>query len=83
MASKGTARLAQILSKRMHGTAQYHNEISVEQGKVVSGHKLKMDSLDVTIPKNGYKTSDGIELSVGNRVVVSWASGEPVVVAKL
>ena len=83
MASKGTTRLAQILSKRMHGTASYHSTISVEQGKVISGHKLKMDSLGVTIPRDGYETSDGLELSVGDRVVVSWASGDPVVVAKL
>ena len=83
MASKGTARLAQILSRRMHGTATYHNSISVEQGVVISGHRLRMDSLDVTIPRDGYRTAAGITLSVGSRVVVSWASGEPVVVAKL
>jgi len=83
MVSKGTTRLAQILSKRMHGTASYHNNVSVEQGVIVSGHKLKMDSLGVTIPRKGYSTASGVKLSVGNRVVVSWASGEPVIVAKL
>lgn len=83
MASKGTARLAQILSKRMHSTANYHNNVSVEQGVIVAGHKLKMDTLNTTIPKDGYEKADGIDVSVGNRVIVSWASGQPVIVAKL
>lgn len=83
MASKGTARLAQILSKRMHSTAGYHNQNSVEQGVIIAGHKLKMDTLNLTIPKDGYVKADGIDISVGNRVIVSWASGEPVIVAKI
>lgn len=83
MATKGTTRLAQILSKRMHGTATYHNSVQTEQGKVVSGHKLKMDTLDITIPRSGYSVANGIELSVGDTVIVSWASGEAVVVGVL
>lgn len=83
MASKATTRLANVLSKRMHSTAGYHNSASTEQGKIVSGQKLKVDTLNLTIPKKGYKKADGVSVSVGSRVLVSWASGEPVIVAKL
>lgn len=83
MASKATTRLAQVLSKRMHSTAKFNNSTSTEQGKIISGRKLKMDTLNLTIPKKGYKKADGVSISVGNRVLVSWASGEPVIVAKL
>lgn len=83
MASKGATRLAQVLSKRMHNTAGYHSKTSTEQGEIISGHKLKVDTLSITIPKDGYTKADGVEVSVGSRVVVNWVSGEPVIVAKL
>lgn len=83
MPSKGTTRLANILSKRMHSTADYHNELTTEQGKIIAGRKLKVDTLGVIIPRKGYKKASGVSVSVGNRVVVSWASGEPVIVARI
>ena len=83
MSTRGTTRLAQILSKRMHSTSAYHSNVSVEQGLVIAGHKLRMDNLNVTVPRGEYKTADGLELSVGDRVVVSWTSDDPVVVAKM
>ena len=83
MQTRGTTRLANILSKRMHSTADYHSTLSTEQGKIISGRKLKVDTLGVVIPKNGYKKVKGVSVTVGSRVVVSWASGEPVIVARL
>ena len=81
--SKATARLAQVLSKRMHSTAAYHETVYNEQGVIISGHKLKIETLGVTVPRSGYRKARGLTVFVGDHVLVNWASGDPVIVAKL
>lgn len=85
--SKGSAKLAAVLQKRMKNISNYVTSVSAELGTITTGFGLKVDSLpNVTIKKSEYFVCKGdIDvLRAGDRVLVIWTfDGEIVVVDKI
>ena len=87
--TKGAAKLARELQRRMNKTSSSSSGISVERGEIVSGRKLKIYSIpDSILDRDDYSVCytvyDTRPLQVGDRVLVVWTyDGEPVVIDRL
>ena len=88
--SKGAARLANVLQKRINAVSKRAaSGINAELGTITAGKKLRVDSLpDVAIDDDDYyvcKTiSDTKPLKNGDRVLVTWTHlGEAIVIDKI
>ena len=87
--SKGAAKLASILQKRMEKVVKGSSSILIDKGEILEKKKLKISSIpDAIIEKNVYLVCAGIKearpLEVGDQVLVLWTfDGDPVVIDKI
>lgn len=87
--SKGAARLASVLQRRMEQVIDGNSSIPVDRGEIMGGKKLKLYSIpDAILDKDDYSVCATIqstsELKAGDRVLVVWTfDGEPVVIDKI
>lgn len=89
VSSKGASKLASVLQSRMNQMNQRNSTVSVELGAILTGKKLKVDSLpEEVLDKDDYSVCETIvntePLKKGDRVLVVWTNdGEPVVIDKI
>lgn len=81
---KNIQRLGNVLSDRMKRTANANSTLPLELGTINGDGSLKTDSLTGNIGPADYMVDKSFKttpLSAGDRVLVAWAGGEPVIVA--
>lgn len=83
--NKGAYKLADVLQKRMNSVSGRNISISAEMGVILSGNKLKIDSLPEDIlDADDYSICSFANVTSGDRVLVVWSEdGEPIVVDKI
>lgn len=83
--SKGSAKLAAVLQKRMKSVSNYDSNVNAELGTISTGLGLKLDSLPgVTIQSKEYYVCQSLNVNTGDRVLVVWTfDGEIVVVDRI
>lgn len=87
--SKGAARLASVLQRRMEQVIGGNSSVAVDRGEIMGGKKLKLYSIpDAILDKDDYSVCATIqttsELKAGDCVLVVWTfDGEPVVIDKI
>lgn len=87
--SKGAAKLASVLQRRMEQVIGGNSSIPVDRGEIMGGKKLKLYSIpDAILDKDDYSVCATIqstsELKAGDQVLVVWTfDGEPVVIDKI
>lgn len=81
---KNTQRLGNLLSDGMKRTVRANQSVTLELGSINSDLSLKTDSLTGNIRPSDYMVDNRFKASPllpGDRVLVAWAGGEPVIVA--
>lgn len=87
--SKGAARLASVLQKRMSQIINGGTSVVAERGEIVAGNKLKLYSIpDAILDKDDYSVCSTIQktspVKKGDQVLILWTfDGEPVVIDKI
>ena len=86
---KGAAKLASVLQARMAKVSKRASTVTVEQGEIMKGNKLKLYSVpDAILDKDDYSVCatvyDTKPLKAGDKVLIVWTfDGEPVVVDRI
>ena len=81
---KNMQRLGNVLADRMNRTAQANSTLPLELGTINGDGSLKTDSLTGNISPKDYMVDKSFKttpLLAGDRVLVAWAGGEPIIVA--
>ena len=81
---KNMQRLGDILAHQMDRTAQANSTLPLELGIINGDGSLKTDSLNGNISPKDYMVDERFKttrLLAGDRVLVAWAGGEPIIVA--
>lgn len=80
------SKLAHTLQKRMKKIYEHDSTVYTDLGTIKINNGLKLDNFDPVIPSSGYSKCSHVQnngLKKGDRVLVVWANGEPVVVDKI
>lgn len=87
--SAGASKLASIIQQRMNSVAGRTSTVSVELGCVMSGNRIKIDSIpDAIIGADEYSVcktiSETSHLEDGDRILVVWTNtGDLIVIDKI
>lgn len=87
--SKGAAKLASVIQRRMEQVIGGKSSVSVDRGEIMDGNKMRLYSIpDAILDKDDYSVCLTIQsmsrLKAGDQVLVLWTfDGEPVVIDKI
>ena len=76
-------RLGAVLAGRMQEIVRANRSLTAELGTIEQDKGLAPDSLRAAIPQGEYLADDRLRLVPGDRALVIWTGGEPVVVASV
>ena len=84
MKQNNKSKLASTIQTRMKNISNNNAVLYTEFGTIGSNNSLTLDTINDTIPKTDYsKCNSCSALNKGDRVVVLWVAGEPVIIDKL
>lgn len=79
-----SSKLAHTLQKRAKNVNYNDSIVYTDIGTIVADNGLKLDTFEPVIPSDGYsRCKAASELEKGDRVLLVWANGEPVIIDKI